>query len=378
MTFIRFLILLLVFLTLNCYIFIRGKQALPEKPVVHLIYTVLFVAVSLSIFVAIFAGNKLPVWIAFILEQIGGYWVILFTYIVAAVVLGDLLRITGHFLPIFPEWIVGHYRDVKLGYFCLVLLFLGTISFIGFIRFSHPRIVEFNISANHNRGTSTELNIVSVSDLHLGNVVRKKRLTRWVDRINSQKPDIIFLAGDIFDHSYQAVESQQMGAELARLQAPHGVYAIPGNHDYYTGVDRAMAYLKHSGIKVLRDSAVIIDGKIALIGRDDLTNRNRKTLVSLIAGLDTSLSKIVLDHQPLSLAESVENHIDLHLSGHTHNGQIFPFNRIVSGIYELGYGYRKTGNTHFYVSSGLGLWGAPIRLGTQSELVKIHFKTLGN
>ena len=79
------------------------------------------------------------------------------------------------------------------------------------------------------------------------------------------------------------------------------------------------------------------------------------------------------DHQPHSLDESVKNQVDLHLSGHTHNGQIFPFNRFVSRIYGLGYGYRKSGNTHQYVSSGLGLWAAPIRLGTQSEIVKIYF-----
>jgi len=84
--------------------------------------------------------------------------------------------------------------------------------------------------------------------------------------------------------------------------------------------------------------------------------------------------RIVLDHQPHSFAESKENDIDLHLSGHTHNGQIFPFNLIVSKIYELGYGYKKSGNTHYFVSSGLGLWGAPIRIGTRSEIVSIVLK----
>jgi len=90
------------------------------------------------------------------------------------------------------------------------------------------------------------------------------------------------------------------------------------------------------------------------------------------------LPKIVLDHQPLSIKESIDNHIDFHLSGHTHDGQIFPFNKFVSLIYEQGYGYRRAGNTHAYVSSGLGLWGAPIRLGTRSEIVRINLRDAEN
>jgi len=377
MSLTRFLSFLLVFMALNVYLFIRGWQALPDRKMAHTIYSVLFLGSSLSIFVAIFAGGRLPFGLSFVFEQVGGYWVILFIYMVAAAILGDFLRITDHFFHVFPEWITLHYSQAKLGYFIIIMLFLGILSLIGFSRFSHPRIIEMNLSVGSDTNGSDPLSIVAASDLHLGNVVRKRRLNKWEELINRQKPDIILLAGDIFDHSYRAVESQQMGQELGRLHALYGVYAIPGNHDYYTGVDKAMAYLKHSGIRVLRDSAVVIDNRFVVIGRDDITNRKRRTLASLMTGLDTKLPKIVLDHQPHSLEESVENHIDLHLSGHTHNGQIFPFNRIVSKIYELSYGYRKTGNTQFYVSSGLGLWGAPIRLGTQSEIVKIHLTTGG-
>jgi predicted MPP superfamily phosphohydrolase len=124
----------------------------------------------------------------------------------------------------------------------------------------------------------------------------------------------------------------------------------------------------------LRDQAVIIDDKFLLIGRDDITNKNRKPLKSLVEGFNPEMPRIVLDHQPHNLSESYDNHVDLHISGHTHNGQIFPFNRIVAKIYELGYGYKKTGNTHYYVSSGLGLWGAPLRIGTRSEIVSIILK----
>jgi predicted MPP superfamily phosphohydrolase len=256
-----------------------------------------------------------------------------------------------------------------------VFLVLGCISVIGYMRFINPQITEVPINVDRNNQSEDELNIIAISDIHLGNVIRKDRLAKWVKLINRQNADIIMIAGDMFDHNMNTVESQQMDIELSRLNAKYGVYAIPGNHDYYAGIDRAMLYMKKSGIRVLRDQTVTIDHRLVIIGRDDLSNRKRKSLSLLLTGVNAKLPRIVLDHQPLSFAESRENNVDLHISGHTHNGQIFPFNRIVSKIYELGYGYKKAGNTNYYVSSGLGLWGAPIRLGTQSEIVKFILKT---
>jgi predicted MPP superfamily phosphohydrolase len=375
MTLVRFLIILVVFLALNVYLFIRGWQAIPDRKAIHTIYSVIFVFSSLSIFVAIFAGRFLPAWMGFVFEHVGGYWMILFVYMIAFTLFGDLLRISNHFFHIFPAAVSANMPMTRLLYFVGVLFALVLISLIGFFRFSHPRVKELSISTNRVTNRPGELILVMASDLHLGNVIRKGRLAKWVNQINSQNPDIIILDGDIFDHSFVAVESQNMDVELQRLNAKFGVFAVPGNHDYYTGIDKVIAYLRKSGIKVLRDSAVVVNNSLLIIGRDDLTNKNRKALSSLLEGQDAGLPSLVLDHQPHSLDESVKNQVDLHLSGHTHNGQIFPFNRFVSRIYGLGYGYRKTGNTHQYVSSGIGLWAAPIRLGTQSEIVKIYFKS---
>ena len=374
MNLVRFLIILSVFIALNGYLFIRGWQALPDRVLIHMIYSFVFLVASLSVFLAIFLGNKLPAWLTLIFEQAGGYYMILFIFMLAGAILGDLLRIANHYFSIFPDWITSNYSQAKLWYFIIVLVSLILISFIGYIRFSNPVITKMDLETRNNADQQDELTVVAVSDIHLGNVVRKGRLVKWVDLINAQKPDLILLAGDIIDHSYQAVVSQGMDRELLRLKATYGVYAVPGNHDYYAGIDRALDFMKKSGIHVLRDTAITIDNRVVIIGRDDLTNRNRKALKDILNGMNTTLPKIVLDHQPLSLKESMENQVDFHLSGHTHNGQIFPLNKIVSKIYELGYGYKQSGKTHLYVSSGLGLWGAPIRLGTNSEIVKIQLK----
>ncbi len=375
MTLLRFLLMLAIFLGLNVYLFMRGWQAIPDKKAIHSVYSVLFVFSSLSIFFSIFAGRFLPAWLGFVFEHVGGYWMLLFVYMIAFTLFGDLLRITNHFFHIFPPAITGNMPLVRQLYFVGVLLALMLISLIGFYRFSHPGVEELNLTTNRVTNQPGELTIVMASDLHLGNVIRKGRLVKWVNLINSQDPDIIVLAGDIFDHSYRAVEAQQMDIELGRLHAKYGVFASPGNHDYYTGLDKVIPYLRKSGITVLRDSCVVAGNRLLIIGRDDHTNKNRKSLDSLLAGQDAVLPRLVLDHQPHNLDESVKNQVDIHLSGHTHDGQIFPFNHIVSKIYALGYGYLKTGNTHQYVSSGLGLWGAPIRLGTQSEIVRILLKS---
>lgn len=371
----RFILVLLVFISINAYLFIRGWQALPNRTFVHFIYTAVFLLAAFGVFIGLFLGSKLPVWLSYTCEMVGGYWLILFVYFLFAAILGDALRIADHYFHIFPGWIISHYAQVKLGYLIFVLMFLGVLSIIGYARFSNPRMTRLDLPVGKDKGISGEMKFLVATDIHLGNLIRRDRMADWVNRINHEKPDVILLVGDIFDHNMHAVESQKMDKELVKLKATHGVYAVPGNHDFYAGIDKAVQYMKRSGIHVLRDQVVIVDGRMAIIGRDDLTNSHRKPLDSLVAGLNSGLVRIVLDHQPAALGESVANDIDLHISGHTHDGQVFPFNHIVTRIFELGYGYRKTGNTHFYVSSGLGLWGAPLRIGTQSEIVSIRLRS---
>lgn len=374
MNLIRFLLLLAGFTALNVYIYMRGRQALPDKFLVQTVYTAVFLIASSAIFLAIFLGNRLPGWMALVFEYAGGYYIILFIFLVSLTVLGDLLRIANHYLHIFPAWVSSHYDLVKIMYFGFVLLTLFVISLIGFLRFSKPGIMEFEIKAKPEANHSGNLTVVAASDLHLGNLIRRERLADWVELINRQNPDLILLAGDIFDHSYDAVVSQRMDLELLKLKATHGVYAVPGNHDYYAGIDRVLDFLKRSGIRVLRDTAVTVNNQVILIGRDDRTNPARKSLDVVMDSVSNGMPKILLDHQPGSLEESAQFGVDLHISGHTHNGQIFPYSKLVSKIYGLGYGYRQTDGTHFYVSSGLGLWGAPIRLGTQSEIAVFRIK----
>jgi hypothetical protein len=270
-----------------------------------------------------------------------------------------------------------NYSKIKLIYFSSVLLLMLVFILSGFNRFANPQIVKLNLTINKENNGFEDLIYVAVSDIHLGDVVTIKRLTRWIERINNQKPDVIFLVGDIFDQNFNPNESQNAIKALRQLKSKFGVFAVLGNHEHlpnFMDINMAISYIENSGINLLRDETFILDKRVNIIGRDDATNKRRKPIDVLTVGLDARLPTILLDHQPKHLNESVRNNIDLQISGHLHNGQVYPYSWILSRLWELSYGYRKTGNTHFYVSSGLGLSYLPLRLGTQSEIVRIHLK----
>jgi hypothetical protein len=243
---------------------------------------------------------------------------------------------------------------------------------IGNYRFNHPQVVKLNISSAKPK-QNKHVRIVAVSDVHLGFSIDKARLQSYVKLINDQHPDLVLMAGDISDRPVYPIVRQNMKEELRSIQAKLGVYAINGNHEYLAETPLALSpYLEEAGIKVLRDNVVLLDGSFYIAGRDDRMNPNRKTVQALVSGLDSKLPIIMMDHQPYHLEQAEKNGVDLQLSGHTHNGQFFPGNLIVKRMYELGYGYLKKGNTHYYVSSGLGIWGPQYRIGTQSEIVVIE------
>jgi predicted MPP superfamily phosphohydrolase len=265
------------------------------------------------------------------------------------------------------------YKIVML-FFIGAGLFSTIILVNGFKRFANPEFFELSLDINKEDNGYKRLICVAVSDIHLGNVVTNERLSDWIKLINNLNPDIILLVGDIFDRNFDQKRAQEAIETLSQLSSRFGTYAVLGNHEYYLDIEKISDYMDASGIVLLRDQALVVDDKIIIAGRDDVTNLNRKSIDSIIAGFNTNLPVILLNHQPSDLHGSVRYKVDLHLSGHLHDGQIFPYNIILSKLWDLSYGYRKTGNTNFYVSSGLGLRILPLRIGTHSEIVRIQFK----
>ena len=211
-----------------------------------------------------------------------------------------------------------------------------------------------------------DLRIVMMSDLHLGYHNPRAELARWVDMVNAERPDLVLIAGDIVDMSLRPLRDDGMAAELRRIDAP--VYACLGNHEYHSGLSESAAFLREAGVRLLRDGSAELGG-LVLVGRDDRSNPRRKSLGALMRGVDRSKYVILLDHQPYHLEQAERAGVDFQLSGHTHHGQLWPVSWITDAIYEDAYGPWRRGRTHYYVSSGMGIWGGKFRIGTCSEYV---------
>jgi predicted MPP superfamily phosphohydrolase len=221
------------------------------------------------------------------------------------------------------------------------------------------------------------LTVTLVSDIHTGSMVKKKQLDRLVSAVNRLEGDIILLAGDIIDRANMDCIDEYSAGNLSRLKAPLGVWAITGNHEYIgSELEEFHRRVEADGIRLLVDEAALTAGAFYVIGRKDRSGARwgagRKTPEELTGGLDRRLPLIMMDHQPFNPEEAEAAGIDLQVSGHTHNGQIWPGPLVIKGIYENGYGLLTKGKTAVVVTSGFGTWGPPIRLGTLAEIVSIE------
>ncbi|MCL1933709.1 MAG: metallophosphoesterase [Candidatus Azobacteroides sp.] len=318
--------------------------------------------------------NILPLPVQKILYFPGTVWLGMMLYLFAYFLLTDFIHFVNRFFPFLPTIIKKNYRQIQVfsGYI-LVLCLAG----YGYYQFKRPQIVEQKIEINKKAGDYKHLKIVGVSDLHLGVAIDKKQLKQYVRLINDQHPDLILIAGDLVDNNALPLEKERMQETINELQAPLGVYYCLGNHEYLSGIKASMNFLRKTDLHLLIDSLVTVNNSIQIIGRDDKQgNPNRKSLKELVKNTDPALPLLLIDHEAYHLNETEENGIDLQFSGHTHHGQMFPGNLITDLLFQISYGYEQKGNTHYYVSSGLGLWGPPFRIGTQSELVifNIEFK----
>jgi hypothetical protein len=328
------------------------------------------VILFLAMIVSMVFGYAMPLPIAKIVSFLGFTYIIILIYLLITFLAVDIIRMINYFLHFLP---VGMESFRKWSMF-VALIVTGISLMIGNFNFNNPKIVTLNLKSEK-YPQNKEIKIVAVSDIHLGISIDKKNLRRYVDLINEQKPDIVLMAGDISDRFIAPVIQQNMDEEFRAIIAPMGVFAINGNHEHYAETPDATAkFLQKAGIVVLRDEVFLVDSSFYVVGREDRTSIKRKPLANIINGLDRSKPLILMDHQPFQLEEAEQNNIDFQISGHTHNGQFFPGNLFVKGIYELGYGYLKKGKTHYYVSSGLGLWGPQYRIGTQSELVVVNLR----
>ena len=375
------LVVLSIYGLVNTYIFVRGLQAIPIGSPLRFWFIPVFWFLAGSFILARFLERAVPCDVTEMFTWIGSFWLAAMAYFVIIVILLDLTRGLNHLVHLLPSSLYIDFPKTKLMVFWISLGVVAIALIGGFINARNPKITRLHIEIPKKVEGSTQLTIALASDIHLGTLIGKCGALRLVNGINSLSPDIILLAGDVVDEDLKPVIRRNLGETLKNLHAKYGVYAITGNHEYIGGAAEAVAYLKAHNIDYLQDTAVLIDGKFWLAGRDDrdisrFTGKKRKTLGEILKAVDRSFPVILMDHQPFQFQEVVDQGVDLQLSGHTHDGQIWPFNYITKAMYEVSWGYKKKGQTHFYVSSGFGTWGPPVRLGNRPEIVYItvHFR----
>lgn len=371
---IFFSIVFAIYGSINYYVGIRAISVLPAG------YKTQFLIVYIFIVSAYVAGRIIESYYPSIystaLIWVGSFWIAFMVYFFLSALFIDLIRLANHFLGFLPDFITANPVQTKRIVSISVLVLTALTIIGGHINTKFIKTKKLDLKIAKAVPELDSLNIVLASDIHLGVIVGETHLKKIVDKINGLQPDVILLAGDIIDEDVAPVIRNNVGEQLKKLSAKYGVYGITGNHEYIGGVEPASKYLIEHGIGLLRDSTVFVDKKFFIVGREDraisqFTNSKRKQISRLFDAVDKSYPVILMDHQPFALHEAKDMGVDLQVSGHTHYGQMWPLNFITDWVYELAWGYKQKGNTHYYVSCGAGGWGPPIRTGSRPEIVQI-------
>ena len=367
----KFGFLLLGFLLLFVYVAWRVMRLVPGGMWPRLSVLLLLLGLTACFFLSFFLRNHAEPNTVLFLSRVGSSWIMMFCYLFLALALLHVLE------AFFSSYLSSIPPLLKLG---IIVLILGNLFIYGHYRYNDKQRTELHLTVQGNVPHADTLTFVAVSDLHLGYNIGREEFEQWIPLLNAEKPDAIFFLGDLIDNDVRPLHEGNLAASFRKLQAKYGLYAVLGNHEYIANVDRSLQFLREAGVTVLRDSVVNVDNRFTVVGRDDRSNLRRQSLPSVMNADTMALPAILLDHQPFGLEEAEQAGVDLQLSGHTHHGQVWPFSLITQLIYEQAYGYLRKGDTHYYVSSGIGLWGGKFRIGTASEyvVIRLHVQPLAS
>jgi predicted MPP superfamily phosphohydrolase len=236
----------------------------------------------------------------------------------------------------------------------------------------HLRVSEYSIGVPRRSSSLETLRIAFAADFHLSAMTDPHFLEKFVAKVNALNPDVILIGGDVVE-GHRGDDTESYAEQFRLLQSKYGVFAVPGNHEGYGG--GRQDFFSQAGIRMLLDEVVKIDDAFYLAGRlDGGRARNRKSIEELLDGVPEDLPLILMDHRPTDLENVSRTRVDIQLSGHTHHGQLFPVNFVTSHIYELSWGHLVKRQTHFFVTSGVQLWGPPVRTAGVSEIMLIDVK----
>lgn len=285
------------------------------------------------------------------------------------------------------SWLAQKVRFNRQKWFVVGVRFLAVAVFVGFLGVSvynaYTPVVR-HISVHIDKPMAKPLRLAVASDLHLGTWIGESQLQKMAQILRQEQVDLVLMPGDVMDDDTVVYDAQNMHDAMVKVVSAttSGAVASLGNHDLYKMEARSSIAqaIRATGTVLLDDRATVLEingVSVSVIGRIDDHQTDRKTTAELMEQLPEAALEnpvILLDHRPSQIENNVKLPIDLQVSGHTHNGQVFPANVIVKAINRVAYGYEKINDTHIVVSSGFGFWGVPLRLGSQSEIWVIELR----
>jgi predicted MPP superfamily phosphohydrolase len=361
-------ILLAAYIIPAVYVFFRLRKYFSDKKyrkyfsILYIVFTFTFPCIEF-----LSHSSSLP-WITNF-TKIGYYSLPYLLYLFLTVLLVDIVLAINYQVKIIPISIIKN-QAFKKTIFAIILTAPLLIVITGALWHGNIRINSYQINIPQKSSDLNHLRIAFAADLHLKGITDKGTMDMFVFKINSLNPDLVLLGGDIIEGDRQDAEMTVLEQRLRKINSTYGVFAAFGNHELHGGISKLNFY-SNSAIKILQDSFIQIDKSFYLAGRNDSRSNTRKTIVELLNGMQNDLPIILLDHRPSDFGNVSRTKVDVQVSGHTHNGQLFPINYITSNIYELSWGHKKIKNTHFFVTSGLQSWGPAVKTAGTSEIMVI-------
>ena len=317
----------------------------------------------ISLILSVFVINNI-----FLIYGLSEFWRERFhVYLVISILQGFMLYaglVTAIIAIIYTRFFKRKLNNVAIRGFAFAV-YTGIISLAGFNAYA-PVVHHLTVTTNKN--LAKPMKIALVSDTHLGRWFGNQQIDKMVALIDGQNPDVVLIAGDVMNDSTDAYDKTNMHEHLSKLRAPLGVYATLGNHDYSGNEIAIGEAIERAGIQVVDNKSVWLDDAVLLVGRSDATDPKRPAAADLMGDIQTDKPVLFLEHSPDALEEIKGLPVDLHLSGHTHGGQIFPLTLLLKWFTPLVYGFKAVNGSQFLVTSGYGIGAVPFRLGTRSEI----------
>ncbi len=265
------------------------------------------------------------------------------------------------------------------------IIIMAVLVVCGWYNMHHVVATEYTIRTEKNI-REDGYRIVLLADIHYGTFQSAKELKKTCEAVNQTEPDMVFLCGDIVDEKTTKEKMEEVFEILSGICCKYGIFYVYGNHDrqeytaypFYTN-DELAAVMEQNGIIVLQDEIYTVNDEFAIVGREDASVNGRTSVKTMLEQVDKTDFIVTLDHQPSQYTENEEEGVDLHLSGHTHGGQIWPINYITKRMYEGFYGYNKTeAGLQTIVTSGVAGWAMGIKTSAPAEYVIVNIERSGN